>query len=735
VATVEPSAQPAPISHGEPKNVAFDTHIVVKPIGFGVFLAIVRQNLHWIAILPLVAVALAGAILHGIPLRFQSQVALVVTKPQATLPVDTAPGTVSPEVSDQSLSSMLDEIKAAPIVERTINELHLDADPEFNPYISAEEHPRWEFVAKIEDALAPIFRTISAYLHPGAGIYADREILDNVTKAVGVSVKVASHTIVISAISTDPEKSAAIANAIANSFLSYRLEAQKAQAHQLERWLSDRLAELRMEVARQENEVERVRAKIGHYQGQTSSILSEQLSQISRELLDTKAQLADAEAKHSQLSLLTDNPTNSSADDVLNSLLIQNLRQQEAQLLAQRAAGQSEFGGRHPALISLNRQVNEVRQKIATEIGRIDQKVSEQIRVLTGKATALETAQHDLQTRIEAQNAALVHLRELQNDADSDRSTYQAFAIYRAKMAGTPTVEHTRVHVISPAYPEPKPISPNRKAILAVVGLGALVLAVAMSVYRAAFAQDLRSAEQAAALLNLPTLALIPKVRAPRPIDKLIVDQPGSALAESIRYLYTSIARTPPRRPGTALKVLVSSALPNEGKTTTSWMLAREAAMADVKTLLLNLDLRRRTAIKEAESTLDVNIETDKATGLDILNVRSRSRTVFAVLQRPSFWHQIEEMSARYDLLIIDSPPVLSVSDATTIARFADCTIFVVRWAKTRLPAVVEALRQLRSANVAVRGLVLSQVDVKKHAMYGFGDSGVYTGIHRKYYH
>jgi Mrp family chromosome partitioning ATPase len=84
--------------------------------------------------------------------------------------------------------------------------------------------------------------------------------------------------------------------------------------------------------------------------------------------------------------------------------------------------------------------------------------------------------------------------------------------------------------------------------------------------------------------------------------------------------------------------------------------------------------------------------------------------------------------------MVIDSPPVLSVSDASTIARFTDSTIFIVRWAKTPIPAVVEALRQLRAINTKILGVVLTQVNARKHAMYSFGDSGVYRGKHKRYY-
>ena len=209
---------------------------------------------------------------------------------------------------------------------------------------------------------------------------------------------------------------------------------------------------------------------------------------------------------------------------------------------------------------------------------------------------------------------------------------------------------------------------------------------------------------------------------------------PGSALSESIRYLYTSIEGLPGKGPG-CFRVLVSSAVPDEGKSTTARLLARESALTGAKTLLLNLDLRRRTVAKEhRQSPFAIQVDAELDTGLHVLDVHSRSRRSFAFLHQQGFWDQIEELSSQYELMVIDSPPVLSVSDASTIARFTHSTIFIVRWAKTPIPAVVEALRQLRSVNANILGIVLTQVDTRKHAMYSFGDSGVYRGKHKKYY-
>ncbi len=94
----------------------------------------------------------------------------------------------------------------------------------------------------------------------------------------------------------------------------------------------------------------------------------------------------------------------------------------------------------------------------------------------------------------------------------------------------------------------------------------------------------------------------------------------------------------------------------------------------------------------------------------------------------------LAELSERYDLVVLDSPPVLAVADARILSRLADKTIFIVRWAETRREVAMMGLKQIAEAGADFAGFVLSRVNVKKHARYGYGDSGYYYGRYTKYY-
>ncbi len=124
----------------------------------------------------------------------------------------------------------------------------------------------------------------------------------------------------------------------------------------------------------------------------------------------------------------------------------------------------------------------------------------------------------------------------------------------------------------------------------------------------------------------------------------------------------------------------------------------------------------------------------DRDTGAHIMTAGHATSNAPNILSSEQMKALLVELGLAYDLVILDSPPVLAVSDARILACEVDRTVFIVRWAETRREVAATALRQLTSAGAEMAGVLLSMVDVRKHARYGYGDSGYYYGPARKYY-
>ena len=230
------------------------------------------------------------------------------------------------------------------------------------------------------------------------------------------------------------------------------------------------------------------------------------------------------------------------------------------------------------------------------------------------------------------------------------------------------------------------------------------------------------------------------------PPEQYILDNPVSAFAESVRSLHVSIALSNVDRPPKV--VLFTSASPEEGKSSLAVALGRVVARSGKKVVILDCDLRRPTLhtllgmadkpglieLLAGHASLDEVVQRDEASGADFVSAGEHAPNPVDLLSSEHMKTVVETLSTSYDLVVMDCSPVLAVSDARVLTRLADKTVFVVCWVKTRRESATLALKQLKEAGGDIAGVVVSRVDVGKHARYGYADSGYYHGKYAKYY-
>jgi polysaccharide biosynthesis transport protein len=707
-------------THPMPSDVVFDP---VTSVSLSSLLRILRHSLWWIVLVTAAATVAAGMVLHSIAPHYQAQAVLQISQPTPPLLSDTPTVEKPPsDVDDLTVNSELDAILSQPVLDKVIAQLRLDQDPEFNPSLATDD------TAGVWGAIESWKQSVLAYLRPNPQVISKddtRRVEEQLRLAASVFVKNRSRVVVIQVTSLRPEKAAAIANAIASAFLQNRLDAKLAYTKQLTSWLDGRLGELRSKVTQSEQELDMLRTSVGQYEGQTTTpLLSEQLSQIARQLIDAQAEQSQAQAKVDQLGRLAHSDVGvRAADAVLASSLIANLQEQKAQLDTQRQEEESRLGPLHPDIKSVNSQIDQIDSEIASETARITQNATDQLKEVSSRVATLRKSKNGIEKNIDSQGTTLVRLHEVQAQADSDRKAYESFAIYRDKLAGLNEVEQPEAELLSTAMPPISPAYPRDLLTLASVGFITLLLGVIYALVRPSLDNRLRTAQDVAVVLGLPTLAAIQRISRSRARE--------ASVAEGIRYLYTELEK--PHLSGTPLKILFSSSLPREGKTTIATMLAREAATDGRSTLLIDLDIRRQLLARLPSSgrslsrphitgaspaTFEPSFEVEPATGLTCLSFRTELQQPFKLLYTQQFWKEIAEIMARFDLVIIDSPPILSVPDAKIIAGYVDKTVFLIKWGSTKRSTAIEGVRHFRAIGAEICGAVLTQVVSKKQASY-----------------
>ncbi|HEX8374056.1 MAG TPA: CpsD/CapB family tyrosine-protein kinase, partial [Geminicoccaceae bacterium] len=257
-----------------------------------------------------------------------------------------------------------------------------------------------------------------------------------------------------------------------------------------------------------------------------------------------------------------------------------------------------------------------------------------------------------------------------------------------------------------------------------------------------------RSGEEIEAELGVPTLGLVPQTR--RPVEAAL-RQPRAAFTESVRAMYVALAADP----GAAASGLnggrvlaVTSALPGEGKTTIATALACVLAADGHDVLLVDADLRRPSAhralglsaargltdVLSGDADLDAMLLGEPGSRLRVLPAGTRQASPVGLLASAEAAGLIAELRRRFDVVILDTPPLLPVADARVLARLADEVVLVLRWGRTRRSAARLALRHLVESGATVAGVLISRVDPRRHATYGYGDAAAYSGASLKYY-
>ncbi len=500
-----------------------------------------------------------------------------------------------------------------------------------------------------------------------------------------------------------------------------------------------------------EKAVEAFRSKSGLLSGTRGTLIEQQISDLNTQLIVARTSRSELESRLAQIQRMARSPSGAqAAADVLQSPIILELSNQET--LAKRTVAElsQELGDRHPKIISARAALADIQAKIAVEIRKVASGIESELSVARGREQRLDAALQQLKGNLSQSNTADVQLRALERDVDANRSILEAFLARSEQLRSQmDSAFQPDARVISKAVIPVDPSFPPIKIFLAI----ALVLSTVIGLFLIFVIEQLergfRDSSQVQQTTGVRTLTLIPRIenRSQRKSPSaLIVDQPGSMFSESIRSLSTrlliSSADTPLKR------ILVSSSLPNEGKTTVAAALARARAIAGHKTVLIEGDLRRPSMhrifgnprdpgladIVLGKTSLAQALYKDDASGAYVVPAGRAVSDPSAIFGSPRLRALLDALGKEFDSIIIDSPPLMVATDALVLSVEADFTVFVVRWGKTTRDVAALALSQLNETRRGPVAAVLSMVNPRRQAQYSGGDAGYFYKDVRKYY-
>jgi len=555
----------------------------------------------------------------------------------------------------------------------------------------------------------------------------------------------------ISYSSLNPKLSADIVNKVISSYIQRSYETRFASTQRVSDWLSGQLDDLKQKVENSQERMMDLQRRLGilgfdpnHNQISTS------LEDLSKAQGAAKLARIIAESRYRVLSGMDPDTIEGSIGSTPGTSpgVLSQLRSQQATAKASYAQMESTLGPNHPQAKALRAQIDEITKQIDAEQNRL---------LLEAKQNYVIARANEDQTTaaFEAQKTDAYKLRDdlveytlRQREFESNRTLYEGL-LQRLRTAGVQAgLESLEIDVVDYALPPASPVlKPQSTVILTALVFGVLG-GIVISFLMEALDTGLRSIAEIESITELPSLAIIPRGRrssadqaaslttAQRNIS--VLTQPKSQFAEAFRSLRTSLLLSTAGRPPKF--ILSTSATPSEGKTTIATNLAAILAQRDTRVLLIDADLRRPnvhhrfglngktglTTVLTGTTTLEEAVQNvPEIPNLDILPSGPVPPFPTEMLGSEAMESLMKRCGEIYDHIVIDSPPILSVTDGVLLARQCDAVVLVVRHGKSSKHVVRRARDLLLRSGAPITGIVLNAVDLSSPEYYGYyGYSG-----------
>jgi capsular exopolysaccharide synthesis family protein len=715
-----------------------------------------------VAFVAIIFVALSLLLALNMESRYTAS-ARVIFDPERLRIIDLDNVVVSPDVSTTGLQNQVEILRSAVLLERVIETLRLESTPEFNPALRNDPLTLFERgVARL-----PLPERVKALL-VDLGLIRPQIPFDLTTQELAERLRAStletlidnlrlrpipnSRVIEINYTSPNARLAAAIANSVGEQYIIVQIEAKRDDIVSASEMLSTRVADLENRYNIAEEAVRNAQVELSMQAEFGSAMISPQLEVVNTSLTNIRLEREAMQARHDRARTALETGRDLEIiSDFRDSEVIRGFRARAIELGDQAASMRAIVGASNPDLQRLEARIVEVERNIMAEAGNIVAALAGEVEAMQAREASLEAELARLEGRASQQSQAEMRLSRLEREAEASRTIYENFLNRLKEASEQAALQTSDARFLTRASTPDTPDNATRRLLVVLGGLGGIAAGVGFVFLLELLSNTYRNPTDLESDTGLPVLAAIPHAgrrKRPRDLITYVLRKPNSTLAESVRNLRTSILFSNLDRPPKV--VMFSSSLPEEGKTTTAMLAAITSRQMGRSAIIVDCDLRRQTlasifpeeaerpgllGVLEGSSSIDDAVFKEPETGLHVLapgRAAAHHGNPADILSSQRFQKLIDELRARYDLVILDTPPALVVTDARIIAQIADAVVYLVRWDHTRKAAVQEGLRELASVNAKVAGLALSLVSEARAANFANSDY-LYKQTYRNY--
>ncbi len=697
-------------SYGDPHHYvdgepAFDIREII---------AIIRANLILISVIVSVTFALAIVVTMlqtprytaATTLQINDQSAQIFGKQDDTMqdPV------VAANDTERFLQTQVDILKSRALAERVAQRLRLVGNAKFYDAMGVRQPTGDLTRAELEDL------TIRA-------IEDARDVdLPRNTRLATVSFN-----------STQPELAAQIANAFATEFIQTNLQRRFDSSAYAREFISGQLSEARAKLERSERELNAYAREEGLIRDRDSTAAgANQSGRLGNSVTTTSLLEVNSAANQAQAARiaaegrwkLISSGNLLSSPDVLANPAISQLLAQRAQQMAELEKQRANHLEDYPVVQQLKAQVGVIDAQIQSVARSIKASVKQQYDAALEAERSLSQQVAELKGSSLAEQDQLVQYRLLEREADTNRTVYEGLLQRYKELNAAAGISASNIAIIDPAIAPIRPSSPNlfRNLLIAlVIGFGSAAVFIYL---RTQLDDSVKVPEDVESKLQMPLLGVIPLVQ---DSDlEVAMEDPKSPVSEGYNSLRSALLYSTPS--GLPKTMLVTSSQPSEGKSTTSIAIARGIARLGRSVVLLDLDLRRPalhraipmlnaenslgvSSILTNQSTVDEALRDTDLEHLKVITSGPIPPSPTELLSSSKMLQLLDELTARFDMVLLDSPPVLGLADSPLMAALVDGVVIVIQSDRSRRGSLKASLRRLRNMRTNVLGGVLTKFD------------------------
>ena len=617
----------------------------------------------------------------------------------------------------------------------------------------------WQTIQQLKLDRNPAFNT-SASGSPGASENDSLEQKERLIRRFEGSLQVdlvpGSRMINVSFESTDPRLAARVSNALVGNYREYNFLAKYDATRQASGWMREQLDELKAQVEKSQGALVKYERKhsIVDVSGK-ENIEDQRLADLSQDLTQAQNDLAEKESLYQLVKANPEKVGLLAQDD-----LLQRMEEKRADLKTQYVDALGRYGKKFPQVERLRDQISEIQSLIQQERTRAVERISHNYRAALGRVKLLADSVAREKAAVGSLNQLMIQHGLLKHDFDTNQKLYDDLLTKVKDATVSAGLRANNVRLVDLAMAPSFPVRPRKSRNIAIGLVVGLVLGVSLAFMQDVMDTSIKSTDDVERSIAEPVLGVIPSVRSGTfskarfsletpaaegnaKVEWAVLKQPTSVLAESYKALRTAVLLSSAPRPPQA--VLFTSTHPFEGKTSTSFNLAISLAQIGKRVLFIDADLRQHshkrvvntnghpglTSVLTGAGPVEQSLlQMPAPPGFWVLPTGPQAPNPSDLLASQAMQDLLATLRGRFDHIIVDTPPILMVTDATVLASIVDGVILVAESRVTSRASLGRAHRILEGAGANILGCVLNKLDLKYDGQYGS-----YYCDYVRYYH